>query len=124
MWRLLSLVYSCLSRCCRRNETGITNPGFSGGRVPGLCSISSSGDCADRADACACGGAGGFWGTRCAASLLLDSDIPYSASAASDWWRRVDRSPDAARAVDQLVCIPVPGRTALLVTLPPGIYAA
>src|SRR5205807_3207854 len=28
MWCLLSLVYFCLSRCCRRNETGVPNPGF------------------------------------------------------------------------------------------------
>src|SRR6184192_3479995 len=46
----LSLVYFCLSRCCRRNETGVPNPGFPGGSFPGLCGVSSSGDCAHRAD--------------------------------------------------------------------------
>src|SRR6058998_3657526 len=50
MWCLLSLVYFCLSRCCRRNETGVPNPGFPGGSFPGLCGVSSSGDCAHRAD--------------------------------------------------------------------------
>src|SRR5207237_10430729 len=53
----------------------------------------------ERADACACGGVGDFRRTRCATGLFLNLDFSDSASSASDWWRRLDRSPDDARAV-------------------------
>src|SRR5215469_3592758 len=63
-----------------------------------------------------------IWSAGCAAGLFFDLVFPHPASPAGNWRRRIDGSPHARDAIDELDGVSLPGFSPRLVAFPAGSF--